>query len=79
MADIQVDNLDFYNDMRNIIIDAQNNAIRGVEYTRMIMYWQLGERIFIEEQSGQERANYVILCILDTYVMVVIVDTLVLR
>jgi len=32
--------------MRKIVIDAQNNAIRGVEFTRMMMYWHLGERIF---------------------------------
>ena len=58
MNNILTVNSEFYNDMRRIIIDAQNNAIRGVEFIRMMMYWHLGERIFIEEQSGQERAVY---------------------
>jgi len=48
----------FLNDMRNIILTARNNAIRGVEYTRMMMYWNLGERIFVEEQHEQNRATY---------------------
>jgi predicted nuclease of restriction endonuclease-like (RecB) superfamily len=51
-------NPSFYADIRSIIIDARDNAVRSVEYTRMMMYWHLGERIFIEEQRGEERAAY---------------------
>lgn len=58
MKDIKTINLSIYNDIRKIIIDAQNNAIRNVEFTRVMMYWNLGERIYVEEQSGQERAEY---------------------
>ena len=58
MNDLQNIREDFYNDMRAIIINARDNAVRGVEYTRMMMYWYLGERIFVEEQREQDRAEY---------------------
>jgi len=58
MNELQRTNPGFLADMRNIIIEARNSAVRGVEYTRLIMYWHLGERIFIEEQCEQDRAEY---------------------
>jgi len=48
----------FYNDVCEIIINAQIAAVRSVDYQRVIMYWQLGERIFLEEQHGEDRAKY---------------------
>ncbi|MCL2052664.1 MAG: DUF1016 N-terminal domain-containing protein [Lachnospiraceae bacterium] len=45
-------------DLRNIINDARSNAIRSVEFHRVMMYWHLGERIFVEEQQGKDRAAY---------------------
>ena len=48
----------FYNDVRKIIINAQTAAIRSVDFQRVMMYWQLGERIFVEEQRGEDRAKY---------------------
>ena len=32
------------NDARSIITRAQKNAVRSVEFHRVEMYWQLGER-----------------------------------
>ena len=58
MTELQTNNPSFLADMRNIILDARSNAVRSVEYTRMMMYWHLGERIFVEEQHSQERAEY---------------------
>ncbi|MCL1976247.1 MAG: PDDEXK nuclease domain-containing protein [Firmicutes bacterium] len=58
MNELAYTNSSFITDMRNIIIEARNNAIRSIEYTRMMMYWRLGERIFVEEQRGQNRAEY---------------------
>ena len=58
MSDLQTTNSGFLTDIRNIILEARNNAVRSIEYTRMMMYWHLGERIFIEEQRGQDRAEY---------------------
>jgi len=58
MKDLQLINATFYEDIRSIIIGARNNAVWSVEYERVLMYWRLGERIFVEEQGGQERAEY---------------------
>ena len=58
MSELQMINPVFLDDIRNIILEARNNAVRSVEYARMMMYWCLGERIFVEEQRGQDRAEY---------------------
>jgi predicted nuclease of restriction endonuclease-like (RecB) superfamily len=58
MSELQPINTAFLNDLRNIIIEARNNAARSVEFTRVMMYWYLGERIFVEDQRGQDRATY---------------------
>jgi predicted nuclease of restriction endonuclease-like (RecB) superfamily len=58
MGDQQLRTMAFYNDMREIVLNARNNAVRSVEFTRLMMYWHLGERIFVEEQRGQDRADY---------------------
>ena len=47
-----------YNDARQIIESAQANAVRSVDFCRVQMYWNLGKRIFEEEQQGKERADY---------------------
>ena len=48
----------FVSDVRNIIATSRNIAIRTVDFERVLMYWKLGERIFVEEQQGEERAEY---------------------
>jgi hypothetical protein len=48
----------FYDDIKRIISESRSNAVRSVEFHRVMMYWKLGERIFAEEQRGQERAEY---------------------
>lgn len=45
-------------DIQTIINNARANAIRGVDHERVIMYWQIGKRIFEEEQGGEDRAEY---------------------
>ena len=45
-------------DAREIIETARANAVRSVDYCRVQMYWNLGRRIFEEEQHGKERADY---------------------
>ena len=44
--------------IQNIIQAAQERAIRSVDFERVLMYWQIGEVIFVEEQQGKERADY---------------------
>lgn len=45
-------------DLRNIIQEAKQRAIRSVDFERVLMYWQIGKRILEEEQGGQQRAEY---------------------
>ena len=45
-------------DARQIIETAQKNAVRSVNFCRVQMYWNLGKRIFEEEQQGKKRADY---------------------
>ena len=45
-------------DIRDIILNAKHSAIRVVDYQRTLMYWHIGKRIFEEEQSGKDRADY---------------------
>jgi predicted nuclease of restriction endonuclease-like (RecB) superfamily len=48
----------FYADIRNIIDNARNSAIHSVDTHRVMMYWKVGERILVEEQRGEKRAEY---------------------
>jgi len=45
-------------DIQSIINRARESAIRAVDHERVVMYWQIGKRIFEEEQDGRERAVY---------------------
>lgn len=45
-------------DARQIIETARSNAVRSVDFCRVQMYWNLGKRIFEEEQQGKNRADY---------------------
>jgi predicted nuclease of restriction endonuclease-like (RecB) superfamily len=45
-------------DIKAIIANAKDKAIRAVDNERTIMYWQIGRRIFKEEQEGKDRADY---------------------
>jgi predicted nuclease of restriction endonuclease-like (RecB) superfamily len=49
---------EFVSDIKNIIVSSRNAAIRSVDFERVRMYWQIGERIFVEEQKGKDRAEY---------------------
>ena len=48
----------FIDEIRQIIHQAQTNAIRSVDFHRVMMYWSIGKRIIEEEQAGQQRAEY---------------------
>ena len=45
-------------DIKQIILQSRETAIRSVDFQRVLMYWHIGKRIFEEEQQGQERADY---------------------
>lgn len=45
-------------DIKAIIAQSKDKAIRAVDHQRTLMYWHIGKRIFEEEQEGKERADY---------------------
>ncbi|MDR1876878.1 MAG: PDDEXK nuclease domain-containing protein [Flavobacteriaceae bacterium] len=45
-------------DIKAIIAQSRDNAIRAVDHQRTLMYWHIGKRIFEEEQEGKDRADY---------------------
>lgn len=45
-------------DIKSIIAQSKDNAIRSVDHERTLMHWSIGQRIFVEEQDGQDRAGY---------------------
>ena len=47
-----------YNELREIITSARQNAVRSVDLSRVQMYWKIGRRIQEEDQKGKERADY---------------------
>jgi len=49
---------EFVQQIKKIIANAQSNVFRAVNSERVVMYWKIGEKIFIEEQMGKERAEY---------------------
>ncbi len=48
----------FLSDVKQIIDAARSNAVRSINICRVQMYWNIGQRIFEEEQQGKERADY---------------------
>lgn len=48
----------FLDDVINIINTSRSSAVRSVDFCRVQMYWNIGQRIFEEEQQGKERADY---------------------
>ncbi|NJI72227.1 DUF1016 domain-containing protein [Sphingobacterium kitahiroshimense] len=45
-------------DIKTIIAQSKDKAIRAADHQRTLMYWHIGKRIFEEEQDGKERADY---------------------
>jgi hypothetical protein len=45
-------------EIKSLIATAKDAAIRSVDHHRTVLYWQIGERIFNEEQQGKARAEY---------------------
>lgn len=51
-------NQSIISDIKAIIFQSRDNAIRAVDHQRTLMYWHIGKRIFEEEQKGKDRAEY---------------------
>jgi predicted nuclease of restriction endonuclease-like (RecB) superfamily len=51
-------NPSFIEEIKSIINSSRFEAAKAVDHHRVLMYWNLGKRIFEEEQLGKERADY---------------------
>jgi predicted nuclease of restriction endonuclease-like (RecB) superfamily len=49
---------DLYSDIKSILEQARGNAIRAVNFSMVIAYWEIGKRIVEEEQHGNKRATF---------------------
>ena len=58
MGNKDLNNKSFIDDVKSIIDSARKNAVRSVDFCRVRMYWDIGKRIFEEEQDGKDRADY---------------------
>lgn len=45
-------------EIKSIITQSRESAIRAIDHARVLMYWNIGKRIFEEEQQGKDRAEY---------------------
>lgn len=45
-------------EIKQILSDARKKAYSAVNTAMVEAYWRIGERIFLEEQQGKERAEY---------------------
>lgn len=48
----------FITSIKEIIVQAQHNALRSINQERVLMYWHIGKHIKEEEQNGKDRAKY---------------------
>jgi len=53
MSDLQTINATFYADMKEIILNARSNAVRSVEYMRMMMYWHLASAFLLRNKADK--------------------------
>ena len=45
-------------DIKSILTEARSITARAVNTAMVTAYWLIGKRIVLEEQKGQDRANY---------------------
>ncbi len=47
----------FYNEIKDILINARNKVYKTANFTMVEAYWNIGKRI-IDEQGGKDKAEY---------------------
>lgn len=45
-------------DVKTLIATSQQKAIRAIDFERVLLYWNIGKRIYEEVQGGDDRAEY---------------------
>ncbi|MFA6396019.1 MAG: PDDEXK nuclease domain-containing protein [Sulfurimonas sp.] len=48
----------FTDDVKNLIATSQQKAIRAIDFERVLLYWNIGKRIYEKVQGGDDRAEY---------------------
>ena len=48
----------FYSDIRNLIEQSRQRTYQSINFAMVQTYWQIGQRIVEEEQTGNARAGY---------------------
>jgi len=51
-------NQNYIEDIKELIANAKQKVVRTIDNQRVTLYWNIGQRIFIEEQEGKDRAEY---------------------
>lgn len=47
-----------YSEIKQILEQSRNSAVRTVNFSMVIAYWHIGKRIVEEEQKGNKKAHY---------------------
>jgi predicted nuclease of restriction endonuclease-like (RecB) superfamily len=47
-----------YSEIKGILEEARNSAVRAVNFSMVLTYWEIGRLIVEEEQKGKSRAGY---------------------
>ena len=55
---IKIEEKDIIHEIKSIITESRDKAVRAIDHERTLMYWNIGRKIFEEEQQGKDRANY---------------------
>lgn len=55
---MEIDKGGLYADIKSILEQARGNAVRAVNFSMVIAYYEIGKRIVEEDQQGNDRANY---------------------
>jgi len=45
-------NQNYIEDIKELIDNAKQKVVRTIDNQRVTLYWNIGQRIFIEEQEG---------------------------
>lgn len=48
----------FITDIKQMLVQARQNAYKAINSTMVQVYWNIGKRIVEEEQNGNKKANY---------------------
>lgn len=54
----EISNTNFYNNVAELLRSARQQAVRTVNQTMVLTYYEIGRQIVEEEQQGKERAEY---------------------